>query len=281
MLTDLAQRIFDGKAARIDLICIKPVGNGSDGLVEDIALVRFGHPADHHGILAAPCLGADQMLAHKRQFKAEYGFAALNGKKRTVHIKRYLRLIGVHFDLGLVFASVEEALAAEMDERFPLVPGGFVKVECVLAQLPVKGHKTLLVLAVLSALVTSVSGEIKEVPHMGRPEVRPFFYHPKHVLVIQRLVFLGIVPLLGTRRMIGGIGVRAVLGKADDAVGVFGMVLVKELVRLRKLAQIPAEIEIVAVDIRDLQDGAVDLQHEDVRHGGKARRVHAVAEVVE
>ena len=47
-----------------------------------------------------------------------------------------------------------------------------------------------------------------------------------------------------------------------------------------QLAEIPAEIEVVAVDIRDLEDRAVGLQHEDVRHCGQTGRVHTVAQLV-
>ena len=99
--------------------------------------------------------------------------------------------------------------------------------------------------------------------------------------MVQSLVFLGVIPPFGTGGMEGRIGVRPIFRKADHPIGILFMVFVKELVRLVQFAQIPAEIQVVAVDIRDLQDGAVDFQHEHVGHGGRARFVHPVAQVVQ
>ena len=59
------------------------------------------------------------------------------------------------------------------------------------------------------------------------------------------------------------------------------MIFIKELVRLFQIAQIPAEVQIVAVNIRNLQDRAVRFQHEHVRHRGEAGAIHAVAQVIE
>ena len=133
----------------------------------------------------------------------------------------------------------------------------------------------------LAALVPPVRGEVKEIPDVGGPEVGPRLDHPEHVLVIERLVFLGVVALFGMGGMEGGVCVRAVLGKADHTVGVLGVILVKKLVRLLQLAEIPAEVEVIAVDVGDLQNGALGLQHENVGHGGQTRWIHAVAELVE
>ena len=136
-------------------------------------------------------------------------------------------------------------------------------------------------MAIMASTITPVGGEVEEVPYMRRPEPGARLNHAQHVLVIQRLVFLGVVALFRMRGMKGGVGVRAVLGKADDPVGVFGVVLVEELVRLRKLPEVPAEVEVIAVDVGNGQNGAVDLQHEDVRHRGQAGGIETVAQLVQ
>ena len=101
------------------------------------------------------------------------------------------------------------------------------------------------------------------------------------MLVIERLVFLGVIALFGVRGMESGIRVRAVLTEADHARGVFGVVFVKELIGLLKLAEIPAKVEVVAVDVGDLEDRAVDLQHKHIGHRCQTGLVHAVAELIE
>ena len=221
------------------------------------------------------------MLSQQRNFKAEHGPARLRADARPVHVDAHLTAVGVDFDLGGVLAAVFIALAAEVDEGLPLVPGGLVEIKRVLAQRAVKGHKPLLVFAVLPALVAAVGGKVKEIPHMRRPEIGPRLDHFEHMLVVQRLVFLGIIALFGAGGVEGGVGVRTVFGKADDALGVFRVVFVEKLIGLLQLAQIPAEVEVIAVDVGDFQDGAVDLQHEHVRHGGEPRGIHPMAQLVE
>ena len=138
-----------------------------------------------------------------------------------------------------------------------------------------------MVFTVLAALITSVGGEVEEVPDVRCPEIRARFDHAEHMLMIKRLVFLGIVALLRVLGVEGRIGVRAVFGEADDPVGVLGVVFVEEFVRLLQLSQVPAEIEVLAVDIGNLQNGAFNLQHKDVGHGCQARRIEAVAKIVQ
>ena len=116
---------------------------------------------------------------------------------------------------------------------------------------------------------------------MRRPQVRAGLDHAQHMLMIQRLVFLGIVTLFRMRRMERGIGIRAILGKSDHAVRILFMILIEKLIVLIEVTQVPSEIQIVAVDVRDLQDGTVRLKHEDIRHGGQAGFVHAVAQIIE
>ena len=281
MLADLAQGVLDREASGINVIGVEPVGDGSGGLVEDIALLRLRDPADAHAVAAARGLGPDQMLAQQRDAEAEHGLAALGPDEGAVHIEADLALIGVNLDLGLLLAAVDITFSAQVDKRLFFVPGGLVEIESVLAQLAIEGDKALLVLAVLAALVPPVGGEVEEVPHVGGPKVRPGLDHLEHVLVIKGLVLLGVVALLGAAAVEGGVGIGAILAEADDPFGVLGVIFVKELVGLLQLSQVPAEIEVIAVDVRDLENGALDLQHEDIRHSGQARRIHAVAEFVE
>ena len=85
--------------------------------------------------------------------------------------------------------------------------------------------------------------------------------------MVHRLIALGVIPLFRVRGLILGIGVRAVFGKTDAAVRVPLVVLVKEFIVLFQFSQVPAEIQIIAVHIGNLQNGAVDFQHEHVGHG--------------
>ena len=167
-----------------------------------------------------------------------------------------------------------------MHERL-LAPIGLVEIEGVFFQLAVKGDKSLLVLAVLAALIAAIGGKIKHIPHMGRPQPRTVGNHLCDMLMVNALVTLGVVALFRVAALVLGVCVCAVLRKADAAVRVIGMVLVKEFVVLLQFAQIPAEVEVVAVHIRDLQNGAGGLQHEHVCHGGLAGGVQLVRQFVQ
>ena len=59
------------------------------------------------------------------------------------------------------------------------------------------------------------------------------------------------------------------------------MVVIKEFIILFQIAQIPAEVEVVAVDIRDLQDRTVCFQHEYIGHGGRTGGIHMMAEIIQ
>ena len=277
---DLAALRVHTQVTAVLVVRVEPVGDGGRGLVEDIALVRLADAADAHRVAHISGLGADQMLAQQRDAETEHGLAALRSYRSAVHKQTYFTLVGIDLDLGALLAAVFIALAAEMDEGLGLVPGGFIEIKGVLAQAAVKGHKTLLVLAVLAALVPAVGRKVEEVPHMRCPEIRPRLDHGEHVLVIERLILLGVIATLRVGGMEGGVCVRAILGEADHPVGVFGVVLVEELIRLLQLPEIPAEVEVIAVDVGDFEDRALDLEHKDVRHRGQARRVHAVTELV-
>ena len=81
--------------------------------------------------------------------------------------------------------------------------------------------------------------------------------------------------------LVGGVGVRAILRKTDAAVWVFGVVGIKKVVVLVKLAQVPTKIQVVAVHIGDFQNRAGDFQHKDIRHRGRTGRVELVRQIVE
>ena len=59
------------------------------------------------------------------------------------------------------------------------------------------------------------------------------------------------------------------------------MVFVKKVVVLVQFAQVPAKIQVIAVHIRDFQNGAGDLQHKDVGHGSGPGGVQTMGQVVE
>ena len=115
---------------------------------------------------------------------------------------------------------------------------------------------------------------------MRGPEPRPLLDELQNVLVVYALVFLGVVAFLRLRGMESGVGVRAVFREADDAIRVQGVVFVKELLVLRKLSQIPAEIEIIAGNVRDRDQRAVLFQHKGVGHDRGAGGIQLVAELV-
>ena len=133
----------------------------------------------------------------------------------------------------------------------------------------------------LAALIASIGGKIKHIPHMGRPQPRTVGNHLCDMLVVNALVALGVVALFRVAALVLGVGVCTILRKADAAVREIGMVFVKELVVLLQFTQIPAEVEVVAVHIRDLQNGAGGLQHEHVCHGGLAGGVQLVRQLVQ
>ncbi len=136
-----------------------------------------------------------------------------------------------------------------MNERLA-APERLVQIERVLARLVIKLHESFLVLPVLAAFISAVRGKIEEVPDISRPQIRPLFDHLRDVLMVDALIFLAVVALHGMLCMEADIRVRAVLGKAYDAVREQFVIFIKESVILFQFAQIPAEVQIVACNIR-------------------------------
>ena len=168
-----------------------------------------------------------------------------------------------------------------MDKGLLFVPMGLVEIEGVLLCLPVEGHQALLVLPVLTALVPSVGGEVEDVPDVGGPQPGAGLDHIQHMLVVHRLVALGVIALFRGRGLILGIGVRTVFGEANAAVRELGVILIEELVILFQFSQVPAKVQIVAVHIGNLQNGAFNLQHEHIGHGGGTGAVQPMTQVVQ
>ncbi len=67
--------------------------------------------------------------------------------------------------------------------------------------------------------------------------------------MVDALIFLAVVALHGMLCMEADIRVRAVLGKAYDAVREQFVIFIKESVILFQFAQIPAEVQIVACNL--------------------------------
>ncbi len=199
-------------------------------------LVRLADAANAHFVACALGLGPDQMLARKRDAEGEHRFTGLTSRRDAIDKQPDLGAVGVDLDLGLRLTAVDITLSAQVDHRLCAVPGRLVEIERVLAQRAVKADQTLLVFAVLAALVATVGGKVEEIPNVGGPKPGPCLYHAQHMLMIQRLIFLGVVALFGAAAVEGGVGVRAVFAKANDPVGIFGVVFVKELVGLLQLA---------------------------------------------
>ena len=101
------------------------------------------------------------------------------------------------------------------------------------------------------------------------------------MFVVDGLVGLAPVTLFGVAVLVGGVGVGAVLRQADDHIGVLLVELVKPRIVLFQLPQIPAEIQVVTADVRQLDKGVVHIQHKGVGHRRGAGGVQLVAQVVE
>ena len=229
-------------------------------------------------MLTGACLNA--VLAGNGQLEGEHLVALLGLHQLTVLVQRDLRQIGVDLDLGHILGAVHIAAAAQVHERL-LAPIGLVEIEGVFFELAVKGDKSLLVLAMLAALVAAIGGKVEHIPHMSRPQPRTVGNHLSNVLMVNALVALGVVALFRVAALVLGVGICAILRKADAAVRVIGMVFVKELVVLLQFTQIPAEVEVVAVHIGNFQNRTGGLQHKHVCHGGLAGGVQLVRQLVQ
>ena len=116
---------------------------------------------------------------------------------------------------------------------------------------------------------------------MGRPDVRPAADNLSQVLMIQRLVFLTVIPASRFGTVVRDVGLRSVLGYPDRAVRMRLMELVHPGLRPCQLTAIPAKIVVIAHHIREIHLLIIRLQHRDVSHGCKPRGVHGVSQIVQ
>ena len=159
-------------------------------------------------MLTGACLNA--VFAGDGQLEGEHLVALTGLHQLTVLVQRDLRQIGVDLDFSHILGAVHIAAAAQVHERL-LAPVGLVEIEGVFFELAVKGDKSLLVLAVLAALITAIGGKIEHIPRMGGPQPRAVGDHLGHVLVVNALVALGVVALFRVAVLVLGVGICAVL----------------------------------------------------------------------
>ena len=198
----------------------------------------------------------------------------------SVHKQGHLGLIGVHLDFRFGLRTVDVSPAAEMDKRF-VGEIGFVDVERVLADFAVKGDKPFLILSGLSTLVPAVSAEIKHIPAVHGPDIGAFLPHFQHVFVIHRLVTLRPITTFRVRRLISGIGVRAVFRQADHLIRMLGVIGVKPGVVILQIPQIPAIIQVIGADVSQAHQGMMVIQHKGVSHGRWPGWIKPMAKIVQ
>ena len=145
--------------------------------------------------------------------------ALLLGQLFAVDIKAYLLLVGVDLDLDLILGAVRIALGADMHERL-VAPPRFIDVEAVLLGLAVKRDQALMVHTRLAALVAGVGGKVVHVPDVGRPQPFVAVKAAEHVLMVDGLVFLGVVTAAGMAAVQVRHTLGTVLAEAQRAVRV-------------------------------------------------------------
>ena len=148
------------------------------------------------------------------------------------------------------YTTLFRSSPADMD-KWLTAPVCFVEIESVLLQLSVHSHQTFLVHTVLSSLITSVCSEIKHIPDMGCPEIRPLLDHIQDMFMIHGLIGFGIISPLRLRGLKCRIGIRPVLGKSNAAVRIVLMIFIKKAVILRQFSQIPSKIQIGRASCRE------------------------------
>ena len=198
----------------------------------------------------------------------------------SIHIQSHTRLIGIYGDICHFLRAVDIASAAYMYKWF-IRQICFIYVEGVFPYLSVKGHQSFLILSRLSALVTSVSGEIKHIPAMHCPEIGTFAPHFQQMLMVNCLIILCPVTFFRFAALICRIGICSVLGQTNDRIRVRLMEIVKPLVILFLLSHIPSVIQIVAADIRCHHKRIIHIQHKCVSHRGRTGHIQLVTKVVQ
>ena len=193
------------------------------------------------------------MLPGQRNMEAGNLVNLLFTYRLSVHKQGHLGLIGVHLDF-----------------RFG-----------VLADFAVKGDKPFLILSGLSTLVPAVSAEIKHIPAVHGPDIGAFLPHFQHVFVIHRLITLRPITTFRVRRLISGIGVRAVFRQTDHLIRMLGVIGVKPGVVILQIPQIPAIIQVIGADVSQAHQGMMVIQHKGVSHGRWPGWIKPMAKIVQ
>src|SRR5882724_8500362 len=138
-------------------------------------------------------------------------------------------------------------MAGNIDHRIG-GPARLVKVEGVLANLPVVGNQPLVIAAGGVAFFAIVRGEIKPIPDQFAPQEWPRFHLRPSLLMKQILVFLGVVRA-GVGRFADGVFTvlpdarsGAVLGNAHLAAWIGGVEIVGPWTEVGRDAVVPAVI---------------------------------------
>lgn len=99
--------------------------------------------------------------------------------------------------------------------------------------------------------------------------------------VIPCLILLTVVSLARLVCLANGICIRTIFGETYGTLRETGMIRLKEVIVLLTFAHVPAVVEVVAPNIRNLRQRACRIQRKDVGHGGKPRGIHPMAKVVQ
>lgn len=147
--------------------------------------------------------------------------------------------------------------------------------------LTVKGYQTFLILARLSAFITSIGCKIKHVPAVHGPDIGTIRPHFQQMLMVQSLIRFAPIPFFGTPVLVGRIGVSAILGQSYYRIRMLFMELIKELVILFQFSQIPAVVKVIAADISHIHKRIIHVQHKGMRHCGWAGGIQCMTEIIE
>ena len=208
---------------------------------------------DARGIHAAARHSLQFTDAFVRNFETEEQvIPVIDAHAPAVDKQLHGRLVGIDLHQRLFADAVHIALSADVDEGILRKPG-LVCVERILLILAVDGHEAFGVLSLSAALFALVRAEIEHVPDMGRPQIRALLNLTDHCLVIQRLIFFGIV----TFPRIPGVPVQAVGAVLRQSQCLIRMVLVNPIQNrsgLLRGAFIPAQIQVIGDHIRQIDN---------------------------
>src|SRR5699024_3308259 len=274
--------VVEGLAGLAGLGIVEPVG-GVVALGQVVGIVVLSHAVEGGGVGHLAAAGGDGVGAGLQVNVLEHGAVVdcLEGARlNAVDRQGDGGAVVVDGDVPLAGGAVHKAAAADVDHGLG-GPVGLVDVEGVLLGLAVVGDKALVVAALDAALVAAVGGKVEHIPHMGGPQVGPGGEGLEHIVVVLGGVLLGVVVVF----RVGGVPLEdalgAVLRDAQAAVGVHGVELVQPGAVVGGLAEIPAEVVVVALHVGDGVVLAFHGGHGDLGHGGHAAGVQALGQGVD